>query len=86
MEIAFDRHVTPLDATTPTGRSPPGERAAETVKRSSRWADQQHTCCGRYQRLPHGPALNAFAHVTPSLRAVAGIVFLPRSSCMRYEM
>jgi hypothetical protein len=36
MEIAFDRHVTPPDATTPTGRSPPGERAVETVKRSSR--------------------------------------------------
>ena len=36
MEIAFDRHVTPLDATTPTGRSPPGERAVETAKRSSR--------------------------------------------------
>ena len=35
MEIAFDRHVTPLDATTPTGRSPPGERAVETAKRSS---------------------------------------------------
>ena len=36
MEMAFDRHVTPLDATTPTGRSPPGYRAVETVKRSSR--------------------------------------------------
>ena len=34
MEIAFDRHVTPLDATTPTGRHPGG--AVETVKRSSR--------------------------------------------------
>jgi hypothetical protein len=38
--IAFDRHVTahvtPADATTPTGRSPPGYRAVETVKRSSR--------------------------------------------------
>jgi hypothetical protein len=32
--IAFDRHVTahvtPPDATTPTGRSPPGDRAVET--------------------------------------------------------
>ena len=54
MEIAFDRHVTahvtPPDATTPTGRSPPGERAVETVKRS---------CCRFHGGKSTGPKTQA---------------------------
>ena len=92
--IAFDRHVTahvtPPDATTPTGRSPPRYRAVETVKRSSRGGPPAcrkgrppppQDLCSRASEVPIEARHSSVASCCPRGCAGAGSLLSARRLC-----